>query len=123
MKRSSLKRPLQKPTNSFLKIVQFLHTMKTIEPSNRSAVIQGLDNKSCKLLYRAITSALQSPYVGPTRRKRLSQRLAPYKNQLRILMMNNTDLRKKKKILKEMGGFPLDIILNTAIPLLLSLTK
>lgn len=101
------------------KILKFLHTIKAIRHGKRSIILECLDTKSCNLLYKTIKSTLLSSYIGPKRTQYLAEQLNPYKKQLRMLLRSK-DIKQKKYILQQIGGPQLDIILHTAIPLLLS---
>ena len=102
-------------------ILPFLQTFKDLQPTQRGIMLAHLDDKSCEVLYEAISNVLQNPTVTEAQRKRLKKVLQPHRQCLRSLISRRGSRASKRKKLQQIGGFPFAAILGTAIPLLVNL--
>lgn len=102
-------------------ILPFLQTFKDLRPAQRSIMLAHLDDKSCEILYEAVSNVLRNPTVSAAQRKRLRKVLQPHKHCLRSLISRSGSSANKRRKLQKIGGFPFSAILSTAIPLLLNL--
>ena len=103
------------------KLLPFLQVLKELRPVQRNILLAHIDDKSCEMIYEAISNVLQNSKVSYGSRKRLKKALQPHKRCLRTLISKTCSRSRKRKYLTKIGGFPLGTILATAIPLLLNL--
>jgi hypothetical protein len=103
------------------KVLPFLQVLKQLRPGQRSILLSHLDNESCEMVYEAVANVLKNPKVTPAKRRQLKKALAPHKKCLRSLVSKKRSSGLKRKDLASVGGFPLGLVLSTAIPLLLNM--
>ena len=106
-------------------VLPFLQTLMGMTPAQRTIILGHIDDKSYEMLYDTVM------YVLTTGRRKLSdddgekvrRLLGEHKCDLRYLCNHKKAKTLKKKRLMRMGGFPLGVIVSTAIPLLTSLVS
>ncbi len=100
-------------------ILPLLNALKSMKPDQRIIVMSHLDDRTRDAIYRTIDTVMRSKKVPTVERKLLRERLAPHKETLRYLTNVEKGPVGKKRRLTQIGGAPLDSVLNTAIPLLM----
>jgi len=105
----------------------FLSALKKLSPDDRVIVLSHLDFKTRDALYKTIVAVLRSRRIPLPRRKELKVQLSPYKQELRQISRQygrgRTKKPKRKTVnqqLARLGGEPLGIVIDAAIPLLLN---
>ncbi len=104
-------------------LLPLLQTLLGMTPSQRTIIIAHLNEETQDLLMETIK------YVMFMGRKKLPQdklenlgeALAENKCDLRYVCDKGKDCRRRRQRMRRMGGFPLGLILSTAIPMLLNL--
>lgn len=102
-------------------LLPLLHVLKSVKPEQRQILLAHLDDDTRDLLYGTITEVLRSSKVPFRKRLFLKSKLEPYKRDLRYLSNPQKSKIEKRKKLSQMGAGPMQLILRTAIPLLLNL--
>ena len=99
----------------------FLRAMQTVNPKYRPLIIDRLDDRGRDILCRGVSNVVENPALNEKTRKRLAKKLSPHRDAIRSLCKKCGSKNKRKKILTQLGGFPLSLVLSTALPLLLNL--
>lgn len=102
-------------------MVPLLNALKCTKSKDRIIFLAHLDDKTRDDLYLTIASVLKSNKVPIETKLALKKKLHPHKESLRCLIAENEPKDKKKKKLTQIGGSPMKILLNTALPLMLNL--
>jgi len=106
-------------------LLPLMQSLMGMTPAQRTIILQHLDDHSQDMLIDTVQYVLQ---MGPKKLKKddagnLSHLLKDHKCDLRYLCNHKKTVKLRRRRLKQMGGFPLGLVLSTAIPLLLSLFK
>lgn len=107
--------PLKKKSE----LIPLLNVLKSLKSTDRVIILAHLDDNTRDDLYLTIESVLQSDKVPFEARIKLQKKLSPHKEQLRHIVDKSVSKQVKKKKLNQLGGNPLKLILNSALPLML----
>ena len=102
-------------------LLPLLSVLKSVKPEQRQILMAHLDDKTRDRLYETIAQVLKSEQVPLAKRVFLKSKLSDYKTELRYLTTPGKSGREKKRKLAQVGGSPMNYVLQTAIPLLLNL--
>lgn len=102
-------------------LVPLLNALKCVNSKDRIILLAHLDDKTRDDLYLTITSVLRSNKLPIETKLALKKKLHPHKDSLRCLITKGESKDIKKKKLAQIGGSPMKILLNTAVPLMLGL--
>ena len=105
--------------NELKEALPFLHTLKTIRPSQRAIILPHLDLAAFEKIFHAIITLLKSPRLSRIRQVELMKHLAPHKASLRFIANKAHPKKLRRHKIKQMGGGVMDTILENAIPLML----
>lgn len=98
-----------------------LAALKALDPKHRVIVLSHLDDVTRDRIYEVIGDVLRSRKLPLEKRLRLKSELEPHKEDFRYLLdVRKSPLQKKKKLM-QIGGTPMSQMLNTALPLLLTI--
>jgi len=106
-------------------VLPLLQTLMGMTPAQRTVIVAHLDEASQDMLIDTIE------YVVKTARKKipqdkadgLSALLTEHKCDVRYMCNRKHPGKLRRRRMRQMGGFPLGLILSTAIPMLFSLLK
>ncbi len=100
---------------------ELLRLLKGLTSKQRVGVLRCMDDSSCECVFEAVANVLRNDKIDQATRNRLKKCLGPHKKILRYLSNPKGSIKNKKKKLQEIGGFPLGMILKTALPFLSSI--
>jgi len=109
-----------KRKNTALPLMQVLVGMT---PAQRTIIVQHLNDEAQDMLLDSVKYVLQvaPKKMNSERKNNLSGALKEHKCNLRYLCDHKRTVKLRRRRLRQMGGFPLGLILSTAIPMLLNL--
>ena len=102
-------------------VIPLLNVLKSMNSTDRIIILAHLDDKTRDDLYLTIDSVLKSEKVPIQAKLNLHKKLHHHKGHLKQLTNKTISKQTKKKKLIQIGGNPLKIILNVALPLMLDL--
>ncbi len=103
------------------KLIPLLHVLRSLKSSDRVIILAHLDDETRDGLYATINSVLKSDKVPIETKLILNRKLRPHSGCLKHITCDKTSAKIKKKNLTQMGGGPLKVILQAALPLMLDL--
>ena len=106
-------------------ILPLLQTLMGMTPAQRTVIVAHLDEASQDMLIDTIEYVVRSARRKMPKEKAdsLSSLLADHKCDVRYMCDRRQAGRLRRRRMRQMGGFPLGLIISTAIPMLLSLLK
>lgn len=101
--------------------VPLIQVLRHVSPDHRVILLDHFDDWTRDGLVQTIRQVLSGKKVPERQRLYLKTQLSPYKDDFRSLInpSGRQTSKSKKKALAQVGGKPMDCILNAAIPLLL----
>lgn len=102
-------------------LIPLLNVLKTLKSSDRIIILAHLDEETRDALYLTIASVLRSNKVPIEAKLKLKKKLSPHKKTLRHLICETSSEQSKKKKLTQLGGGPMKLLIDTALPLMLDL--
>lgn len=102
-------------------LLPFLHVLKSLKARDRIIILAHLDDETRDSIYKTISQVLRSNKVPIQNKLYLRDKLKSHKDNLRYLINQKKSSTQKKKKLTQIGGSPLSVLLNTALPLMLNL--
>ncbi len=102
-------------------LIPLLNVLKSLKSDDRVIILAHLDDETRDGLYATIAAVLKSEKVPIETRLALHRKLKNHKDCLAHIVSQKTSSKVKKKKLTQMGGGPMKLILQTALPLLLRL--
>ena len=100
-------------------VLPLLQCLRHLTPTQRTLLLPHLDDRSTATVCEAVRKVLAARLPRLLKDK-LKRSLLEHKDSLRCLSSPNRSLSSKRSTLPRMAGAPLSIILQTAIPLLVS---
>ncbi len=102
-------------------LIPLLHVLKSLKSSDRVIILAHLDDHTRDAIYKTVSKVLKSKKVPIQNRIHLRDNLCSFKSDFRYLMSKDSSPIQKKRKLTQLGGNPLSLILDTALPLMLDL--
>ena len=104
-------------------LLPLLNILMGLPSEKRIILLNHLDESTKDGIYKCIRSVLHSDEVSLRRRLFLKTKLQPYKSHLRYLARSSKNSSKvlKTRRLTQIGGGPMEVILRTAVPMLLNI--
>lgn len=102
-------------------LIPLLHVLKSIKSSDRVIILAHLDDKTRDAIYKTVSQVLKSKKLPIQNRLHLRDKLNTFKTDFRYITSSNGCQSKKKKKLTQLGGNPLSLVLDNALPLMLDL--
>ena len=101
--------------------IPFIHAIKSVPSKYRPIILDHLDNNSREILYATIEKVVKAKPETHTKGvvKKVKKYCGLHKDKFRYLSKVKGSSLRKKKILSQVGGFPLAAILSTAVPILI----
>lgn len=102
-------------------LLPLLNVLKSLKSDDRVIILAHLDDETRDGLYATISAVLKSDKVPIETKLLLHRRLRNHREPLSHLISDKTSSKIKKQKLTQLGGGPMKLILQTALPLLLHL--
>lgn len=108
-----------------LQLLPLLQTLMGMTPAQRTVVVAHLDTKSQDMLIDTIDYVLRMgrQKLPKDKAAELSEVLSEHKDDLRYVCDRKRPIKSRRKRMQQIGGFPIGLVLSTALPLLLNLLK
>ena len=103
------------------KVVPLLRALQNATEEDRQALCKHLGVDGCEAVYECIHNAVHSKKLSAEERSGLKKELSPHKKAIRYLCKPGKNQKKKQKVLSQVGGSPLLMILSSVLPLISSL--
>lgn len=103
------------------RLLSLAKTLADLKPHQRVIILDHLDLKTCDDIYYIISKVLNCEHFPKYKCNKLKHKLSSYSNDLAYVMDKSKNPKRRKKILTQLGGGVLPLILNAALPLLLNL--
>ena len=103
------------------RLIPLLNVLKSLSSNDRIIILAHLDDETRDLLYLTISSVLRSEKVPIETRLKLKKKLLPHKAKFRVVTRQDASSQLRKKKLHQLGGSPLKLMIDTALPLMLNL--
>ncbi len=110
-----------KPPSRKSSLIPLLHVLKSLKSADRVIILAHLDDHTRDAIYKTVSNVLKSKRVPIQNRIHLRDNLGSFKSDFRCLISKDSSSVQKKKKLTQLGGNPLSLILDTALPLMLDL--
>ena len=106
-------------------VLPLMQTLVGMTPSQRTIIMHHLDDTSQDMLLDVVQYVLSSSENKLPKEKvqGLSEILSEHKCDLRYMCNNKKSCKLRRRKMKQMGGFPLGLVLSAAIPMLLNLFR
>ena len=98
-----------------------LNLVKSTKRDKRNTLLDCLSDNTCEVLYEAISNVITNGAIKQARRKKLKSILEKEKAKIRYIVKRKNNSKRKKLLLKGLGGNAFEVLISAAIPLLLSL--
>lgn len=102
-------------------LIPLLNILKSMKSKDRIIILAHLDEETRDALCATINSVLTSAKVPIETKLKLKKKLYRHKDDFRHLSSEEATTSSKKKKLSQLGGNPMKVVLDAALPLLLDL--
>ncbi len=92
-----------------------------MKAEDRIIMMSHLNNEAKDALYKTVTHVMSSENLSGGRRNRLKSKLSPYKKILSYFSSSRSTPSGRRKRVVQLGGSPMNYILNAALPLFVNL--
>jgi len=101
------------------KYIPLFKVLKSLSPDDRVTILKHLSEEGKESIYTLIHSVLKTKSKDWSKSNSVVKKLSPFKKSLRYLSKRSNSSKTKTKVLtNQVGGFPLGLLLNVALPLL-----
>lgn len=102
-------------------LLPMLQVLKSIKPDDRIILLNHFNDEAKDNIYKTINHVLNSDVVRGGRKKRLRNKLAPYRKSLEYLSSPRSTVQGRRRRVVQLGGHPLSYVLSTALPMFVNL--
>lgn len=103
------------------RLLPLLSVLRSVSPEKRVILLSHFDDATRDAICRAVTFTLTTERLSKSTRKRLKQRLEPYREDFRYIIRPKGSPPGKRRRLLQVGAGPMNHVIRAAIPLLLNM--
>ena len=102
-------------------LIPLLEVLRSLKSSDRIIILAHLDEETRDALSSTIASVLKSEKVPVETRLGLQKKLHRHGDSLSCVVDHAASGKERRRTLSQLGGGPMKVLLNAALPLLLDL--